>query len=228
MSRPIAFRAVRGLASALVTLIAVVLVLESAVVVVRWLGYLSVSGRYAGTVSSAEYNASRDVMMPLEVGLWLLSLLLMFVSWIVLVVWMLRARGNAQMVSPSPHHLSTPWAFWGWVVPVVSLWFPPLFLHDIAKASSPQQRGTPLVPLWWITWIAAWLTFWTGTILTASGISDDHDTIQTLRDTEVDSLFTFSLLRTLAALLFISAGILLSTTVLKITRTQSHWTPSRL
>ncbi|WP_159372878.1 DUF4328 domain-containing protein [Nocardia caishijiensis] len=227
MSHPTAFRAVRGLATAVVALIAVALVLEWAGVTVRWLGYRSVSGRYEGTVSSAEYNATRDVLMPLEVGLWLLSLLVMLVVFIVLVGWMLRTQRNARTVSPVSHHLSAPWAFWGWVVPVVSLWFPPLFLHDIAKASNPQQRGTPLVPLWWIAWLTAWLTFWAGTVLTTSGISDDHDTIQTLRDSEVDSLFTFSLLRTVAALLFLAAGILLSATVLKISRAQSHWTPAR-
>ncbi|WP_181696515.1 DUF4328 domain-containing protein [Nocardia sp. GTS18] len=228
MSHPIAFRAVRGLGTAVVALIAVILVLETAGVAVRWLGYRSVSGRYEGTVSSAEYNAARDIMMPLEVGMWLLSVLLMFITWIILVVWMLRSRNNAQLVSPAQHHLSAPWAFWGWVVPVVSLWFPPLFLHDIARASNPEQRGTPLVPLWWIAWLAAWLTFWTGSVLTAAGISEDHDTIQPLRDAEVDSLFTFSLLRTFATLLFITAGILLSTTVLKITRTQSRWAPTHL
>ncbi|MFD4440964.1 DUF4328 domain-containing protein [Nocardia sp. NPDC058519] len=215
------FRAVRGLGSAFVALAAIVVVVQWAAVVLRWIGYRIVAARYDGDIGSADYNWARDTLFPIEVALWLTSFLAMLVAWIVVTVWLSRARANADNFAPAAHHLSRPWAFWGWVVPIVSLWFPALFVHDVDTASAPRRRSQGLIATWWLTWVLAWIAFWAGVV--SLRMPDDHDTIQTMRDSEVDGLFIFSASRSASALLFTVAAACLIAVILRIGRAQAAW-----
>ena len=81
---------------------------------------------------------------------------------ILCLIWFVRARVNAEHTEWR-QPLSTPWAFWGWVVPVISLWFPCEIMTGIWRASQPaQDRGRPmgLVGAWWACWLLAWNTIW--------------------------------------------------------------------
>lgn len=60
---------------------------------------------------------------------------------IVFVIWLMRARENAENLSPYPHRRTRGWLFGGWLVPVVNLWFPKQIVDDIWRASSPRQDG---------------------------------------------------------------------------------------
>lgn len=76
-------------------------------------------------------------------------------AWIVTAVWLTRARANAEAQDPGSHHArSRVWAWLGWVVPVVSLWFPFQFVRDVRRATwSPQRRQGSLVGWWWAAWL---------------------------------------------------------------------------
>src|SRR6266446_5906774 len=83
-----------------------------------------------------------------------------FVIGIVFVVWFRRARINAERSSWRQRRASG-WAFWGWIVPVVSLWFPFQIMGDIWRAGLPvaQRRRTAwLTALWWTTWLLGGVT----------------------------------------------------------------------
>jgi hypothetical protein len=83
-----------------------------------------------------------------------------FVIGILFVVWFRRARINAEQ-STWRQRRARGWTFWGWIVPIVSLWFPFQIMGDIWRAGLPeaQRRRTAWLPaLWWVTWLLGGLT----------------------------------------------------------------------
>ena len=79
----------------------------------------------------------------------------------VFILWFRQMRENAQLFAPDAHRRSPGWAVWGWIVPVVFLWFPRRITLDIGTASElprdvPDAPRTPvtLVNAWWAVWIS--------------------------------------------------------------------------
>lgn len=219
--RPGRFRAVGGLGSAFAILAAMVAVAQSVAVILRWIGYQTVAARIDRMMSWEDYRLARPTLFPLELGLWLSSWLTMVVAWIVLTVWMWRARKNADTYSWATHRMSSPWAFWSWVAPVVALWLPAVFVNDLDKASASRHNRVALIASWWAAWILAWMVFWIG--LFTYDPPADHNTGQTMRDSEINSLFTLCTLLTASVLLFAIAAGCLTTSVLRISRMQTAW-----
>lgn len=78
-----------------------------------------------------------------------------FVTGIVFLVWFRRARIKAEQRGCRQRR-ARGWAFWGWIVPVVSWWFPFQVMGDIWRAGLParQRRDTASLPaLWWTSWL---------------------------------------------------------------------------
>lgn len=84
--------------------------------------------------------------------------LLALVSGIVFWVWSWGARVNAETLGgPGSQELSRGWTFWGWICPVVSLWFPCQIMLDIYRASAgDRSRKAGIVIAWWIVGLAAY------------------------------------------------------------------------
>ncbi|MGQ4718579.1 DUF4328 domain-containing protein [Streptomyces anulatus] len=79
---------------------------------------------------------------------------------IVYVCWLYRLRDNAEVFAPGTHRHGRSWTGWGWIVPVVNLWFPRRITLDIWEAShpagphAPDRPGHGLINLWWGFWLA--------------------------------------------------------------------------
>jgi len=74
---------------------------------------------------------------------------------ILFVVWFRRARINAEDHDYRQRR-ARGFAFWGWIVPIVNLWFPFQIMGDIWRAGLPAQRRrkTAWLPaLWWTCWL---------------------------------------------------------------------------
>jgi hypothetical protein len=90
---------------------------------------------------------------------------------ILFVVWFRRARINAES-SGYYQRRALGWTFWGWIVPVVNIWFPFQIMGDIWRAGlAPQQRSkTAWLPaLWWTCWLLSGLSFGAGAMSANSG-----------------------------------------------------------
>jgi hypothetical protein len=84
---------------------------------------------------------------------------MIFVLSIVFVLWFHRARINAEILGYRQRH-SPGWTFWGWVVPIVNLWFPFQIMGDIWRGGLPARRRRHLAPLpalWWTCWLVSGL-----------------------------------------------------------------------
>jgi hypothetical protein len=80
------------------------------------------------------------------------------------IAWLRRVRGNAERFCKAPHRRRRGWLIWGWICPVVNLWFPKQIVDDIVAASTPTtdpqaaelpRLRTAVVQTWWITWVAS-------------------------------------------------------------------------
>jgi uncharacterized protein DUF4328 len=87
------------------------------------------------------------------------------VTAVVFIVWLWRARSEAEALTPwFPHRRERGWVIAGWIVPIISFWFPLQVVEDVIAASTPQlpppgvseQQPIPtrVVHIWWGTWVA--------------------------------------------------------------------------
>jgi hypothetical protein len=79
-------------------------------------------------------------------------------TWIVGSLWLSRARANAVLIAPDQIRRSAVWAWLGWWVPIVSLWFPKQIVDDswqiTSSAAAVGQRVRDRdTTLWWVLWI---------------------------------------------------------------------------
>jgi hypothetical protein len=78
--------------------------------------------------------------------------------WIVGSLWLSRARQNAMLIAPDQIRRSAVWAWLGWLVPVVVLWFPKQIVDDSWRITSSVAAVGPRgryrdTTLWWVLWI---------------------------------------------------------------------------
>ncbi|MGH3334102.1 MAG: DUF4328 domain-containing protein [Nocardioidaceae bacterium] len=93
-------------------------------------------------------------------------------AYVVNCLWLWRARQNAETISASPHKRSSGWVWGGWLVPVVSLWFPFQIVRDVRKAT--WGRAGALVGWWWAVWLVTVVTAQIGPGLTPiSGMASE-------------------------------------------------------
>jgi fumarate reductase subunit D len=71
--------------------------------------------------------------------------IVMLVAGIVFVVWLHRARINAEY-SSFRQRRARAWTFWGWIVPIVSLWIPFQVLGDIWRPGLPAGSWEDTAP----------------------------------------------------------------------------------
>jgi hypothetical protein len=79
--------------------------------------------------------------------------------WIVTAIWLSRARGNAAVLAPAHLRRSAVWCWLGWLVPIVSWWFPKQLVDDSWRITAHQLPGTSRgryrsTGLWWGLWVA--------------------------------------------------------------------------
>jgi len=134
------------------------------------LGSLMVLGDILGAVTApgavAAYDAAvaegRDPAQVVTahdaVGLFAL---LLVPTWIVGSLWLSRARENAVLIAPHRVRRSAVWAWLGWLVPVVLLWFPKQIVDDswfitssAVRAGDPRGRYRD-TRLWWGLWLVS-------------------------------------------------------------------------
>src|SRR5215471_18570518 len=74
---------------------------------------------------------------------------------VVFLLWMYRARANADVYRGSERRLGAYWAVGGWFVPLANLVLPLLVMLGIWKDSevNPRTRIAPVT--WWVTFVLA-------------------------------------------------------------------------
>jgi len=82
---------------------------------------------------------------------------------VVFLIWLFRVRANAEILAPDEQRRARPWLIFGWIVPIISLWFPKQIVDDIWSATHrdethPRPRSG-LVTGWWVAWLlGSWVS----------------------------------------------------------------------
>lgn len=97
-------------------------------------------------------------LAPQTVLLSFVYLLALVTAAVVFVVWLWRARANAELVAgPDSQRLGRGWGIGSWICPVVNFWFPYQYVVDVWRASAPNRDdgGEGIVLGWWVCYLAA-------------------------------------------------------------------------
>jgi hypothetical protein len=84
---------------------------------------------------------------------------LQLVCGVLTVVWLYRARVNVEGLGGQRR--GRAWVIWGWVCPVVNLWFPLQVVSDVARVDRADEGAAGAAFLrygWWACWLLAWAT----------------------------------------------------------------------
>lgn len=101
---------------------------------------------------SAGYSDWSVVVYDLTEILFFVGLL---AGWVSGSLWLGRARANAETITPTyAHTRAAGWAWGGWLVPIVALWFPFQVVRDVRFATLNRPAVWPLVGWWWGLWLA--------------------------------------------------------------------------
>jgi hypothetical protein len=178
------FRSVNGLGTAVSILICLVALAQAVLAASEWYTYKVVKDYVEGPVKDPDRLDRADEVVFLAVRGWLLALL---AAGVVFIVWLWRARGNAELFCYGQHRRGRGWVIGGWFCPVVNFWFPKQIVDDVIAASDP--RTPPLLPdlrriprhglvlAWWLTWVATMVRGNVGNPDLAADVQDVSDRV---------------------------------------------------
>ncbi|MBH1937761.1 DUF4328 domain-containing protein [Streptomyces sp. AV19] len=112
-----------------------------------------------GVDSVAQSDLDRSDLLQAAAGF--LQTLALLATAVVFVVWFHRVRTNAEVFRPDGHRMRRGWTIWGWITPVVNLWFPKKLADDVWAASLPyepdgslRRASRAVMGWWWGLWLA--------------------------------------------------------------------------
>jgi hypothetical protein len=136
------------------------------------------------------------------------------------VVWTVRVRRNAERLAAAHHTRGRVWAWLGWLVPVVNLWFPYQVVSDVYRTADPDLPpqapwGLRRVPGWFLVWWLTWLGF--------SALDSLYGGVWASSDPlDVDALRLAAVLQTLSAVVTVVAAVLWVRVVTVVGRDQGE------
>ena len=152
---------VHGLGGAAAALIAVAAIARAVTVTnAGWTRYGAMQ-RVGGGVGLGGYADSIRAIKASIIGMGLAAIVLL-VAGVVFLLWLYRARVNAEMLAVRPQRLGRGWTVGAWFVPLGNIVLPPLVVADVWRASSGRSSG--LVAAWWTAVLGAWALDVCGTV----------------------------------------------------------------
>lgn len=119
--------------------------------------------RRDGTLSWTAYDTVTLLWAPLIIA-----------AYVVTCLWLWYVRKNVEILRPQIKHARRRggWVWAGWLVPVVSFWFPYQIVRDVGTVPptpmSPASRP-PRLGLWWGAWLGSMLTIQIGQSIAMDG-----------------------------------------------------------
>jgi hypothetical protein len=136
---------------------------------------------------------------------------------VVFLVWLRRARHNAEILCLADHRKVHGWVIGAWICPVANLWFPFMIMDDVYRASRPTNPtnltdlrtvpGSPVLETWWTLWLAVTLANVVG-IFMGRGVT-------------ADSFRTVAIFSTISTALLIGAAVMIIIVMREISRWQT-------
>jgi hypothetical protein len=121
-------------------------------------------------------STSDDVFDEVEVILYGLGAFVLIpigiASYVVTCLWLGKCRKNADLFAPDyKQDRDSVWVWLGWLIPIVSLWFPYQVVRDVRRASIQLRAESATIVWWWVAWLV-WLV---GSRIAGNLFPDDLD-----------------------------------------------------
>jgi Domain of unknown function (DUF4328) len=136
------YRQVDGPGLTAAILIGAVTALNAASTLAIWRGYALVRDYRAGHATFRDVASNDDAIFVLSST----SVILLLAAAAIFLIWLRRARVNTEEMASFPHRRARPWVVWGWICPVVNLWFPFQIVEDVYDASRPGELAEDATP----------------------------------------------------------------------------------
>ncbi|MFG1797645.1 DUF4328 domain-containing protein [Nocardia sp. NPDC049149] len=155
------FRSIRGLGFVVVAGAAVATGLRAVELLLTWELVERFGDWERDTVDASAYLANLEEATQSISGVAWTSVLVQLLASVLFVVWVYRARANAELLCSAQHRLPRVWAIVGFL-PLVNWVVPPILVDDIQRASHPATPRNAVrlfpSPMTWIV-VAWWLSF---------------------------------------------------------------------
>jgi hypothetical protein len=148
------FKPLQGLAVAAMIGVALSMVGNFLYLVATWRAVNAVNAFLDGAGSQSDALAAADFAD----GLILPLIGVIVVTGIPFLVWLWRARGNAEFLAGvASQRRGRGWVIFSWFTPIVNFWFPFQVVTDIWTASKPAASATStlIVNSWWATYLGS-------------------------------------------------------------------------
>ena len=183
-----------------------VIVLSVLYTITDWLMaiFAPTDGKSLGETLQADSDSASATLGTYDY-LALASFPVMLAAWLVTSIWLDQARGNAVLLNPQGQRRSRGWVWFGWVIPIVYLWFPKQILDDVISATEPatgagRSTGTNT---YWTLWVTSILI---GAIGSGAAVAGAEDSVQRVFALLEAGVLTASLVPWVRLVLRISAA----------------------
>lgn len=152
-----------------------------------------------GSVSDAEIGASDSIYAASG----FVELAGLVVAGVAFLIWMFRARANADLLAPDGHRHRKPWLIFGWIIPILSFWIPRQIIGDIWAASRriDQPRRSGVIIAWWAAWLlSSWVSSAVGSVIV---LADDLEGMAATAKFDVVSMGMWLVAAALAAVVIL-------------------------
>ncbi|WP_104814579.1 DUF4328 domain-containing protein [Kitasatospora sp. MMS16-BH015] len=204
-------RPVSGWATATTVLICLAVVRELLVLAANWREYQLVHDYLNGSATEADVAATEADTLTAAAGSSGLLLLVAVPTAVAFLVWLWRARANAELIGGrETQRRSRLWVVGSWIAPVINLWYPYQVVVDIWRARVPRRQvSLALVNGWWACFVLG------GFVKPIQWRVADSE------QSEQDVLTNANLSTLLTALILLS-GVLLILIMRRVTATQNQ------
>ena len=199
------YRSLTGPSRGSIAMIGLVTVLAVVVYVESWQSISLLTDYLAGNGPTSD-----DVIASAEnlIGLGFVSLLMSLPAGVLFLVWLWRARRNAELqAGAASQRTARGWTIGGFFCPVVNLWMPYQIVIDIYRASSDRPRFGNIIGVWWALLTLNYLIG-----ITSLFVGVDGDVVGYLHTTLV--------LQSIGLVLTITTAALVSAIIVRITEWQ--------
>jgi uncharacterized Tic20 family protein len=193
-----------------------------------WSDYGRVGDLVAGKLSLEAFRAAEFERLMGQVGTNAFAFLGLTAAGVVFLIWLRRARLNADQYSPVRHRYSPAMAVGGWFIPIVNWWLPAIVMNDLARASDPLDTGRrrdSLVIAWWGTLVLSSVVHLIGMIAIPTPVvtyAPGGSRITDGAEEAVSFYLSVALVNTASAVLILVGAALIAVLVTRISAQQTQ------
>jgi hypothetical protein len=151
-----------------------VAVLSVLYTVVTWLTVIVTPADSPSLEEAVQGSGSEELTIGAAEVIALGAVPILLGAWILTSIWLVRARSNAVLLNPQSQRRSEGWVWFGWVLPIIYLWFPKQILDDTARVTIPASGDTRPIDtnLYWSLWVTSILLGAFGSMLSILGTDE--------------------------------------------------------